>query len=292
MNKTLLVIVLSLAAGAAVGAIAMNATQTGTQDTDAESVYFDASAPAAERIAALERIVAEERDARLVLEEQMGSLYADLERLDSPELRELLGQLETGQQQAERSQAETQTTRSSERRRQRSGMRDYKKMRTERLVDGGFTEERAQQILAMEDQIRMDMLQAEYEARQSGNDEDFWTRANNYQNTLRNQLGEAEYEKYLVAQGGQASVMVSDVIGSSPANRAGLKTGDRIINYDGNRVYTMWELKDMAFDGNPGEDVILDIERDGQRMQLVVPRGPLGISGNGANVGSRRMFGG
>ena len=86
--------------------------------------------------------------------------------------------------------------------------------------------------------------------------------------------------------------MVSDVIGSSPANRAGLKTGDRIINYDGNRVYTMWELKDMAFDGNPGEDVILDIERDGQRMQLVVPRGPLGISGNGANVGSRRMFGG
>ena len=54
--------------------------------------------------------------------------------------------------------------------------------------------------------------------------------------------------------------MVSDVIGSSPANRAGLRTGDRIVSYDGNRVYSMWELKNMAFDGSPGEDVILDIE--------------------------------
>ena len=290
MNKTLLAIILSLAAGAAVGAIAMNATQSTTGGSSQDTVYFDASAPAGDRIAALERIVAEERDARLVLEEQMHGLYADLERLDSPELRELLRQFEMGRQQDEQRRAERQGSQQSGTRSRR--MRDYKQMRTDRLVAGGFTEDRAKQILAMEDDIRMDLLQAEYEAHQGGNEEDFWTRANNYQNTLRNQLGEAEYEKYLVAQGGQASVMVSDVIGSSPANRAGLKTGDRIISYDGNRVYTMWELKDLAFGGSPGEDVILDIERDGQRMQLVVPRGPLGISGNGANTASRGMFGG
>ena len=288
MNKPLLAIVLSLAAGGALGAIAMNATQSRTEDASPETVYFNTAAPAAERIAALERIVAEERDARLVLEDQMHGLYADLERLDSPELRQLLEQFNTGREQqrsADRPRSQTSSSRSRR-------MRDYKQMRTDQLVNGGFTEDRARQILAMEDQVRLELLEAEYEAHRSGNEDDYWTRANNYQNTLREQLGDAEYEKYLVAQGGQASVTVNDVIGSSPANRAGLKTGDRIVSYDGNRVYTMWELKNMAFDGNPGEDVILDIERDGQRMQLVVPRGPLGISGNGANIARRGMFGG
>ena len=292
MNKTLLVTVLSLAAGAAVGAVAMNATQTRTGSADAANDYFDSGAPAAERIAALERIVAEERDARLVLEEQMTGLYAELQRLDSPELRDLLRQFETGRQRAEQARAETQTVRLSDSRRQRSGMRDFRQLRTDRLVENGFTEERAQQILALEDQIRWDLLQAEYEAYQSGDEQDFWQRANNYQGTMRERLGDAEYEQYLVAQGGRASVFVNDVIGTSPASQAGLRPGDQIVGYDGNRVYSMSELRNMAFDGSPGEDVILDIERDGQRMQLVVPRGPLGISGNGANVATRGMFGG
>ena len=30
-----------------------------------------------------------------------------------------------------------------------------------------------------------------------------------------------------------------------------------------------------------GEDVVIEIMRDGMRMQLIVPRGPLGISGVG-----------
>jgi hypothetical protein len=41
----------------------------------------------------------------------------------------------------------------------------------------------------------------------------------------------------------------------------------------------MFELKTKAFAGNPGEDVVVDIERDGQRMQLVLPRGPIGLTG-------------
>jgi TolA-binding protein len=290
MNKTLLTIALSLVAGMAMGALAVSANQAET-DT-AASAYFDSSATAGERIEVLERIVAEERDARLVLEEQMQGLYSDLERLDSPELRELLEQLSLNQQQEEMRRADQQRARQSEVNRRSSAMRNYKQMRTDRLVSGGFSENRAKQILAIEDEIRMDLLQAEYEARRGGNEQDYWDRASNYQGTLRDRLGESDYEKYIVAQGGQASIMVSDVIGTSPASRAGLKPGDRIVSYDGNRVYSMWELKNQAFDGDQGEDVIVDIERDGQRMQLVMPRGPLGITGNGANIGSRGMFGG
>ena len=286
MNKTLLTIALSLVAGIALGALAVAANQAPAPD------YFDPSATADERIETLERIVAEERDARLVLEEQMQGLYTDLERLDSPELRELLKQFEQGRRQQEQPRAETQSMRLSGNSRRASSMRNYKQMRTERLVAGGFTEDRAKQILAIEDEIRMDLLQAEYEASRSGNEQDYWERASNYQGTLRDRLGESEYEKYIVAQGGQASIMVSDVIGTSPASRAGLKPGDRIVSYDGNRVYSMRELKNHAFDGDQGEDVIVDIERDGQRIQLVMPRGPLGITGSGANIASRGMFGG
>jgi len=64
------------------------------------------------------------------------------------------------------------------------------------------------------------------------------------------------------------------------------------MSYDGRRVFSMDELKSMAFAGDPGEDVIVDIERNGQRMQLVLPRGPMGITGSGGRTGLRMGFGG
>ena len=161
-------------------------------------------------------------------------------------------------------------------------MRDYSQMRTTQLVDGGFTEARANQILVLEDEVRMQALQTEYEAQRNGTDLDPWTQAYNAQAAFRENLGDADYEKYLQARGGESSITVREVIGSSPANRAGLRPGDRILSYDGDRVFNMFELK----------DVVVDIERDGQRMQLVLPRGPMGITGNGAGMNFRNPFGG
>ena len=227
------------------------------------------------------------RDARLVLEEQLHGLYAELERFESPEMAELLRTL------ADNSQAREQARVQRAGRRERGvGMQNLEKMRTERLVAGGFTEERANQILNLEDEARMTALQAEYEARRNGETFNPWERASDFQADLRERLGDAEYEKYLTAQGTQASVTVREVIGSSPANRAGLRPGDRILSYDGERVFGMNDLKSMAFSGDPGEDVIVDIERNGQRMQLVLPRGPLGITGSGGGMGFRSPFGG
>jgi C-terminal processing protease CtpA/Prc len=222
-----------------------------------------------------------------VLEEQLHGLYAELERFESPEMAELLRTL------ADNSQAREQARVQRAGRRERGvGMQNLEKMRTERLVAGGFTEERANQILNLEDEARMTALQAEYEARRNGETFNPWERASDFQADLRERLGDAEYEKYLTAQGTQASVTVREVIGSSPANRAGLRPGDRILSYDGERVFGMNDLKSMAFSGDPGEDVIVDIERNGQRMQLVLPRGPLGITGSGGGMGFRSPFGG
>lgn len=284
--RTLIAVILSLAAGFAAGAwMTMDAPPAGEEAGTPEG--FDVAAPLEERIAALERAVAGERDARLVLEEQLHGLYAELERFDSPEMAELLRTL------AENSQAREQARAQQAGRGERGArMRDWQDMRAERLVAGGFTEERAKQILEFEDEMRMAALQAEYEARRNGEAFNPWDRASEYQASLRERLGDAEFEKYLTAQGSQASVTVREVIGSSPANRAGLRPGDRILSYDGKRVFGMNDLKSMAFSGDPGEDVIVDIERNGQRVQLVLPRGPLGITGSGGGMGLRSPFGG
>jgi hypothetical protein len=282
MNRTIVAIIISLAAGFAAGAW----TGSGAPPPDGAG-GFDASAPLEDRIAALERAVAGEREARLVIEEQLHGLYAELERFDSPEMDELLSTL------AENSQAREQARVQRAARRDRGDrMQNREEMRIGQLVAGGFTEGRAQHILELEDEIRMAALQAEYEARQSGESFNAWEWASDYQAGLRDRLGDADYEKYLTAQGGQASVTVREVIGESPANRAGLQPGDRILSYDGKRIFTMNELRSMAFSGEPGEDVIVDVERNGQRMQLVLPRGPMGITGSGGGMGFRSPFGG
>jgi TolA-binding protein len=288
-NRTLVAIIFSLVAGFAVGAWATKAAApSATQgDTANPTGAFDPAAPLDARIAALERAVSGERDARLVLEEQLRSLYEELERFDSPEMTELLRTL------AENSEAREQArTQQAGRRDRGTRMRDRTEMRIGQLVAGGFTEDRATQILEFEDETRMAALQAEYEAQRNGEAFNRWEWASNYQSSLRERLGDSDYEKYLTAQGGQASVTVREVIGTSPANRAGLRPGDQILSYDGKRVFGMNDLRSMAFSGDPGEDVIVDIERNGQRMQLVVPRGPLGITGSGGGMGFRSPFGG
>jgi len=287
MNKTVLTVILGLVAGFAVGAWSTSASKSDGGQADGLADSIDADAPTAERLAALERIVLEERDARLVLEEQLQGLLADLQSIDTPELQELLRMAaENSTQMAE---ARTQRAGGAQSRRV---MRDYAQMRTDQLVKGGFTEARANQILQLEDEVRMEALQAEYEAQRDGTGFNPWEQAQNYQETLREKLGDAEFEDYLRAHGNQASITVREVIGSSPANRAGLRPGDQIVSYDGNRVFSMSELKSKAFEGSPGEDVVVDIERDGQRMQLVLPRGPLGITGNGGGMNFRYPFGG
>lgn len=165
-------------------------------------------------------------------------------------------------------------------------------LRTRQLVNSGFTEARANEIRQLEDQARMDLLTAEYEAQRDGTSISPWDQAFGYQSKLREQLGDAEFERYLQAQGSATAITVREVIDASPANRAGLRPGDEIVGYDGNRVFGMHELRSMAFSGNPGEDVVVEIVRDGQPMQLVLPRGPLGITGSGANMAFRGSFGG
>jgi TolA-binding protein len=289
MKKTIVIVILSLVAGFAVGAWSMSNPGSADPDSNrgAATDALGSGTTAEDRLAALERIISEEREARLVLEDQLQKLFAELERIDSPQLRMLL------QQSAVAGQAITEGTTGPRRRSDRSGRdRDLAAMRTQRLVNGGFSEARASEIRRLEDEARMDVLRSEYEAQRDGDSLSPWDQAFGYQSKLREKLGDAEFERYLQAQGSVTAITVRDVIDSSPANRAGLRPGDEIVEYDGNRVFGMYELRSMSFSGNPGEDVVVEVVRDGQRMQLVLPRGPLGITGSGANMAFRGSFGG
>ena len=57
MNKTVLFVILSLVTGFAAGAWSMSASQPDSGQDAGPAAYFDAEAPATERLAALERIV-------------------------------------------------------------------------------------------------------------------------------------------------------------------------------------------------------------------------------------------
>jgi S1-C subfamily serine protease len=74
---------------------------------------------------------------------------------------------------------------------------------------------------------------------------------------------------------------VRNVLASSPAESSGLQPGDEIVAYDGQRVFDMRELNALTLEGTPGESVVVDVRRADQNVQLVMPRGPIGIFGSG-----------
>ena len=87
------------------------------------------------------------------------------------------------------------------------------------------------------------------------------------------------YERYLAANGRSTGISIAMVLEGSPALVAGLQVGDEIVNYGGRRVFSMTDLTGQILQGQPGQNVIVDIMRDGIPMQIVIPRGPIGITG-------------
>jgi S1-C subfamily serine protease len=64
---------------------------------------------------------------------------------------------------------------------------------------------------------------------------------------------------------------------SSPGESAGLQPGDQIINYNGQRIFSTWELSQQTMAGGGEGTVVIDLLRDGAPLQIVLPRGPIGV---------------
>jgi len=151
--------------------------------------------------------------------------------------------------------------------------------RLNQLVEAGFSPDQAQHITERESELQLEALYAQYDAIRDGEPSGPLTNGFDPQNQLRQELGDASYERYLDATGQSTSIGVQRVMDGSPGQAAGLQTGDEVIAYAGERVFNISDLNQLILEGAPGQPVVMDVLRDGQQIQLYVPRGPIGITG-------------
>ena len=118
---------------------------------------------------------------------------------------------------AEQSDDEPRLSRREEYRR-----RNTLERRVDRLIEAGFQPGQASMIVRRESELQMESMQARYEAERSGDPIDYWRSRNASSETLRQELGDADYERYLTANDRSTTISVSSVIDSSPGQAAGL----------------------------------------------------------------------
>ena len=108
-----------------------------------------------------------------------------------------------------------------------------------------------------------------------------------FDNPIRDELGDDGYDRYLFAKGRPNRVVVGSVMETSQAQNAGFKPGDVIERYDGERVYSNLHLVRLRSSGELGTPIIVEITRDGQPMQITIPRGPMGMGAGAEQVDPR-----
>lgn len=271
MKKSSIAVAVSLAASVAAAAIVLNTTGPGTQSAGSASVvsYFDESAATEERIRALEAAVSEERQARQLLEDELLVLIGEFERLNGSE-----DGSDQGQENAPQAVGSAQTEAVTQAQRFRgarstTGRRDA-------MIAAGVSPDRAEWILQRESELRYESMQARFDARNSDEPQNPLDPSFSPEAMLRAEIGDTEYEMYLEANGRPTSVGIRSIMASSPGERAGLQAGDQITGYNGQRIFSTGELLQQTMSGGDG-NVVVDIMRDGAPMQLVLPRGPIGV---------------
>ncbi len=134
--------------------------------------------------------------------------------------------------------------------------------------------ERLSEIFSESEMQRIDLM---HRARREG-----WKRkrynkvSEGQQRRLREEIGDESYDLLLYASGRANRVVLSDVLGDSPAANAGLLPGDMILSYDGQRVFAGRDLVRATTQGELGESVAVDVLRRGEMVRLYASRGALG----------------
>ncbi len=74
---------------------------------------------------------------------------------------------------------------------------------------------------------------------------------------------------------GENGALVSDVVENGPADQAGIKRGDVIVEYDGKKADDPNQLRNMVAGSMPGEEHSITVVRDGKPLTLKVKIGEL-----------------
>jgi len=95
--------------------------------------------------------------------------------------------------------------------------------------------------------------------------------------SLRSEMGDDNYDKYLFVSGQNNRVKVRSVMAGSPAESSGFQNDDVILYYDNKKILSWPDIRAATVEGEIGSYTNVEILRDGQQMSLMVPRGTLGV---------------
>jgi hypothetical protein len=280
MLRTLLLIGAGLAAGLA-AAYWLAGSQPAAEPTrSVDTTPAPSDLPG--RVVELERQLGAEIEKRTTLEQRVVELGHELEDLHAaaPAARSADADSPESPQAAAPEGAAQQ-------RFARNFRRETPEQRVATLEEGGFAPDRAAWIEQRRSELTLQTMQAQYAQRRGESVDPALLRP---EQTLRSELGDADYEKYLEAEGRPTKVGVFNVLASSPAAKAGMQPGDQIVSYAGQRVFNMADLTNLTLQGTPGQSVTLEVQRNQETVQLVIPRGPIGIGG-GPGGGPGGQFG-
>ena len=90
---------------------------------------------------------------------------------------------------------------------------------------------------------------------------------------LRMEIGDSEFERYLIATGRDPVVYITRPQPNTRAALLGFQHNDRITSYDGHRVFDHREIRLLDSEGTAGSVVSVEFIRDGLPMQIYIQRG-------------------
>ena len=157
MPKLTIAIVVSLLTGIAIAALYIDVPES----VQPAATGFEPDTNLEERLRALENAINVERQARQLLEEEIFSLYAELDSLD------IVRQAFEAQQSAN-VRVETGNAIAEARSRQRTDLPTEAEQRLARLTGAGFSAASANWVIRRESELRMDVLRNQYDSMRTG----------------------------------------------------------------------------------------------------------------------------
>lgn len=94
---------------------------------------------------------------------------------------------------------------------------------------------------------------------------------------LREEVGDEDYDLVLWATGQENRVIITDVLLTSPARAVDLRSGDVIVRYGDEKIFSVSDLQRATRSGEAGDPVTVEVLRGDQELRTYVPRGPLGV---------------
>ena len=273
------------------GELAPNMPQSTAKQSDDKSSFAQQSESTSVSVAQLKQIQSDIAKAALqrnALSAQLDTLNDAISVLQKQQIEQTeqlsLGSSSSAGDQAAQLDSAARATRPQQRRGRLTSQDQF-----ESLVSAGVDESVARTIKQQQDRFELERLNLVDQATREGwrGSERFRTAMTELaasRNDLREELGDDVYDNYLYSSGAENRVSIANIIEGSAAQIAGMEIGDIVLQYAGQSIYRSNELQQATREGVRGEPVLVLLERGGSRFNTEVPRGPLGVSLEGATV--------